>query len=77
MKAAFISGDTREKLEKVRLDKSAQYDESWVQEILFDQGDLLNPMEKDALDPIIPITREFPLQGTSSKVFLDIFGLRV
>jgi hypothetical protein len=50
--------------------------ESWLQEVLFSAGDLLNQTSRDSLDPIIPLCRELPLRGSSSTVFLDILAVR-
>ena len=50
--------------------------ESWLQEVLFSAGDLLNQTSRDSLDPIIPLCRELPIRGSSSTVFLDILAVR-
>ena len=76
MKAALVTGENGKKLEKVKMESTEGFSESWVQKVLFNNADLLNPLEKDKLDPVIPLTREFPLQGATAKVFLDILAVR-
>jgi len=50
--------------------------ETWLQETLYQAGDLLNQTSRDSLDPIIPLCRELPLRGSTSTVYLDILAVR-
>ena len=76
MKALHIRGTEQTTLQNIDIGHAEGFSEAWLQEVLFENPDLLNPSELNELDPVIPITRELPLQGPSSKVFLDIFGVR-
>ena len=76
MKAIFLNDSHTESLSQVSLTSRDGFNEAWLQKTLYENPDLLNPLEIQDLDPIIPIARELTLQGSSSKVFLDIFGVR-
>lgn len=63
-------------LVNARLTSSADYDEAWLQQLLFDHPELL-PL--DVIDPgagpFIPVCRELAMPKTGGSVFLDLFGL--
>ena len=53
---------------------SSDYDEAWLQKLLFENEALLSTGSID--EPIIPICRELKLPGTGRNVYLDILAIR-
>lgn len=75
--ASEPEGNTRgEILEKLRLTASDDYDESWLQAILYENPELLPIHEIDAASrSFLPLCREFPLLSEGRTVFLDLLGV--
>jgi hypothetical protein len=78
MKALRIpSGDADRPrwLENVRIESDSSYNERWLQELLFDNPEILL---LDEIDPnlveIVPICRELPLPKEATTVYLDILA---
>jgi len=53
---------------------SGDYDEKWIQQLLFENPKLLQTTPDEAA--IVPVCRELALRGSGNTVFLDIFAVR-
>jgi hypothetical protein len=53
---------------------SRNYDENWIQQLLFENPSLLQTRPREA--EIVPVCRELALRGSGNTVFLDIFAVR-
>lgn len=77
MQAVLIGKQDSTMLSPVKLSGEDGFSEAWLQKVLFENSSLLGAADlSGGLDPILPISRELPLRGASSKVFLDIFAVR-
>jgi hypothetical protein len=63
-------------LMNARLASSVDYDEAWLQQLLFEHPELL-PLEviDPGAGPFIPVCRELAMPRAGGSVFLDLFGI--